>query len=113
MSAEGFHESADKLRPETMDMHRAIKSLMEEMEAADWYNQRADACQDEELKKILIHNGNEEKEHAVMIIEWIRRKDSFFADCTAKVPSLNLAIKFNTIITKKGSSGIELPFLID
>ena len=78
MAHESFHEAAEKLKPETMDMHRAILSLMEEMEAVDWYNQRADACEDDELRKILIHNANEEKEHAVMMIEWIRRKDSFF-----------------------------------
>ncbi len=80
MANEGYHEPLEKLRPETLDMHRAISSLMEELEAVDWYNQRVDACQDEELKKILIHNRDEEKEHAVMMIEWIRRQDPFFAD---------------------------------
>lgn len=79
MSHEGYHEPIEKLRPETLDKHRAIESLMEELEAVDWYNQRADACQDEELKAILIHNRNEEAEHAVMIIEWLRRKDAVFA----------------------------------
>lgn len=60
-------------------MHRAIESLMEELEAVDWYNQRVDVCIDPELKAILIHNRDEEKEHAVMMIEWLRRKDPFFA----------------------------------
>jgi hypothetical protein len=54
-------------------MHRAIASLMEELEAADWYNQRVDACKDHELKAILAHNRDEEKEHAAMVLEWIRR----------------------------------------
>jgi ferritin-like protein len=79
MANEGYHEPLEKLRPETMDMHRAISSLMEELEAVDWYNQRVDACTDPELKQILIHNRDEEKEHAVMVVEWIRRKDPFFA----------------------------------
>jgi ferritin-like protein len=60
-------------------MHRAIVSLMEELEAADWYNQRVDACKDEELKAILRHNRDEEKEHAAMVLEWIRRKDPAFS----------------------------------
>jgi len=57
-------------------MHRAITSLMEELEAVDWYNQRVDACKDNELKAILVHNRDEEKEHAAMVLEWIRRKDT-------------------------------------
>jgi len=76
MSSEGFHEPIDKLSDSTQDMHRAIVSLMEEMEAVDWYNQRVDACTDPELKAILEHNRDEEKEHAVMVLEWIRRQDS-------------------------------------
>ncbi|MDO9421335.1 MAG: ferritin-like domain-containing protein [Herminiimonas sp.] len=75
MSNEGYHEPVDKLSAETMDMHRAITSLMEELEAVDWYNQRVDAATDPELKKILIHNRDEEKEHAAMVLEWIRRRD--------------------------------------
>ncbi len=59
-------------------MHRAIVSLMEELEAVDWYNQRIDACKDTELKNILIHNRDEEKEHAAMVLEWIRRNDHGF-----------------------------------
>ena len=56
-------------------MHRAITSPMDELEAVDWYNQRADACKDKELKAILEHNRDEEKEHAAMVLEWIRRRD--------------------------------------
>jgi ferritin-like protein len=78
MAHENYHEPIEKLKPETLDMHRAIESLMEELEAVDWYNQRVDACTNEELRKILIHNRDEEKEHAVMMIEWIRRNDKFF-----------------------------------
>jgi ferritin-like protein len=59
-------------------MHRAIVSLMEELEAVDWYNQRADACKDQELRAILQHNRDEEKEHASMVLEWIRRRDPAF-----------------------------------
>lgn len=78
MSNEGYHEPIEKLSDATMDMHRAIVSLMEELEAVDWYNQRADACVDPELKTILEHNRDEEKEHAAMMLEWIRRRDPAF-----------------------------------
>lgn len=75
MSNEGYHERIEDLTEETKDMHRAITSLMEELEAVDWYNQRVDVCKDEELRAILAHNRDEEKEHAAMVLEWIRRKD--------------------------------------
>jgi ferritin-like protein len=75
MSSVGYHESEEVLSTKTKDMHRAIVSLMEELEAVDWYNQRADACSDPELKAILEHNRDEEKEHAAMVLEWIRRHD--------------------------------------
>ena len=78
MANEGYHEEIGDLSDETRDMHRAISSLMEEFEAVDWYNQRVDACKDPELKKILEHNRDEEKEHAAMTLEWIRRKDPSF-----------------------------------
>ena len=78
MSNEGYHEPTDELTDETRDMHRAITSLMEELEAVDWYNQRVDACKDTDLKEILAHNRDEEKEHAAMILEWIRRNDLSF-----------------------------------
>jgi ferritin-like protein len=74
-----LHEERDKLSEKTLNLKRAIDSLKEELEAIDWYNQRADACTDENLKKILIHNANEEKEHASMLIEWIRQNDKGFA----------------------------------
>ena len=79
MANEGFHEETADLSDATRDMHRAIQSLMEELEAVDWYNQRADACKDEDLQAILVHNRDEEKEHAAMLLEWIRRKDPAFS----------------------------------
>ena len=72
------HEPINELSNEVQDMHRAIESLKEELEAIDWYNQRVDVCKDKELKAILAHNRDEEKEHASMILEWIRRKDGTF-----------------------------------
>jgi ferritin-like protein len=78
MANEGYHEPIDQLSDATRDMHRAIVSLMEELEAVDWYNQRVDACGDPELAAILAHNRDEEKEHAAMILEWIRRQDAKF-----------------------------------
>jgi len=78
MANEGYHEPIDELSDETRDMHRAITSLMEELEAVDWYNQRVDACKDKELAAILAHNRDEEKEHAAMVLEWIRRRDPSF-----------------------------------
>ena len=75
MSSESLHEPAEKLSPATIDRHRATVSLMEELEAVDWYDQRIDAATDEELKAILRHNRDEEKEHACMVLEWLRRQD--------------------------------------
>ena len=80
MSSIGYHEPIEELSIETRDMHRAIVSLMEELEAIDWYNQRADVCKDPELKAILEHNRDEEKEHASMLLEWIRRKNPVFSN---------------------------------
>jgi hypothetical protein len=67
-----YHESG--LSKEAQAMHRALASMIEELEAVDWYNQRADVAEDEELKKILLHNRNEEIEHASMLLEWVRRR---------------------------------------
>jgi ferritin-like protein len=79
MASVGYHEEVSELSDETRDMHRAIVSLMEELEAIDWYNQRINACKDESLRGILVHNRDEEKEHAAMVLEWIRRKDPVFS----------------------------------
>jgi ferritin-like protein len=78
MASEGYHEPVEKLSAETQDLHRAIISLIEELEAVDWYNQRVDACGDPELKAILAHNRDEEIEHASMTLEWIRRRNAVF-----------------------------------
>lgn len=74
----GYQEPGGELAGDVRDMHRAIESLKEELEAVDWYNQRVDVCEDEELRAILAHNRDEEKEHAAMIVEWIRRVDAAF-----------------------------------
>jgi ferritin-like protein len=73
--SETLHEDTKTLGPQTIDKHRAIASLMEELEAVDWYNQRVAATEDEELRAILAHNRDEEKEHASMVLEWLRRGD--------------------------------------
>jgi ferritin-like protein len=78
MSSETYHEPMDLLSEETRNMHRAIVSLKEELEAVDWYQQRAEACSDEELRGVLVHNKNEEIEHAMMNLEWIRRHSQVF-----------------------------------
>ena len=78
MSSVGYHEPVQELSDESRDMHRAIVSLMEELEAVDWYNQRVNACKNAELRAILKHNRDEEKEHAAMVMEWLRRHDPKF-----------------------------------
>jgi hypothetical protein len=77
-SSNTLHEDEAKLSPATIDRHRAIVSLMEELEAVDWYDQRVDAASDDELRAILAHNRDEEKEHAMMVLEWLRRNDATF-----------------------------------
>ena len=74
-SSMGLHEAREDLRPETLDRHRGLVSLMEELEAMDWYQQRIDATLDPELKAVLAHNRDEETEHAAMSLEWMRRQD--------------------------------------
>jgi len=75
MSSEVLHVAREKLSRQTLEMHYAITSLMEELEAVDWYRQRADDIEDPELKAIVLHNAREELEHAAMVLEWIRRHD--------------------------------------
>lgn len=79
MSSESYHEPIELLSEPTKNQHRALVSLREELEAVDWYQQRAEACSDAELKSVLIHNKNEEIEHAMMTLEWLRRNDATFA----------------------------------
>ena len=71
----GLHEPGDRLSPSTVDRHRALASIQEELEAVDWYDQRVDATDDPELASVLAHNRDEEKEHAAMTLEWLRRND--------------------------------------
>ena len=78
MSSETLHEPRDVLSVESQDLHRAITSLMEELEAIDWYQQRIEATPDAELKTVLAHNRDEEIEHAMMVLEWIRRSHPKF-----------------------------------
>ena len=75
-----YHEPPEKLTKKTKELHRAINSLIEELEAINWYAQRVDATEDEELREVLAHNRDEEKEHAAMILEWIRRNDEAIAE---------------------------------
>ncbi|MBI4791633.1 MAG: ferritin [Deltaproteobacteria bacterium] len=79
MPYEAFHESSDLLPGGTGKIHRAIISLIEEFEAIDWYNQRIEVCEDKMLRRILIHNRDEEKVYAAMLLEWIRRHDDGFS----------------------------------
>jgi len=76
--SQSYHEPLEELSAETRLMHQAIVSLQEELEAVDWYRQRADACANEELKEILLHNMREELEHAFMTLEWLRRNNPDF-----------------------------------
>ena len=78
MSSEVLHVPRERLSKSTLHLHYAIASLMEELEAVDWYRQRADDTDDAELKAILLHNANEEIEHAAMVLEWIRRREPRF-----------------------------------
>lgn len=77
-ASQGFHEAEEKLSPETKDVHRALVSLQEELEAVDWYRQRADATDNASLRGVLLHNMGEEIEHACMVLEWLRRNVPLF-----------------------------------
>jgi hypothetical protein len=78
MSSEGLHAPRERLSKETLALHQAITSVIEELEAVDWYRQRADDCDDAALKEILLHNMREEIEHASMGLEWLRRNSADF-----------------------------------
>lgn len=80
MSSESLHAPRERLTEETLTLHHAITSLIEEMEAVDWYRQRADDCEDPVLREILLHNMREEMEHACMVLEWMRRNNEDFAE---------------------------------
>jgi uncharacterized protein len=78
MTSESYHERHEDLSEGSRDLHRALTSLMEELEAVDWYQQRVDATSDPALKEILAHNRDEEIEHAAMVLEWLRRRNATF-----------------------------------
>ena len=80
MASEGLHERAEDVGPETVERHRALVSLREELEAIDWYDQRIDATADDELRAILTHNRDEEKEHAALVLAWLAKHDATFAN---------------------------------
>jgi len=101
MASDSYHEPLDLLPEPTRNMHRAIVSLMEELEAIDWYQQRADACSDPQLQAVLIHNKNEEIEHATMVLEWIRRHNDHFNEMMRKYLFTELPI---TGIEKAGET---------
>jgi ferritin-like protein len=75
VASEGLHEPSELIGDAVIDRHRVIVSLMEELEAVDWYDQRVSATKDESVKALLAHNRDEEKEHAAMALEWLRRHD--------------------------------------
>lgn len=107
MSSEGLHEPHEALSNETKDVHRAIVSLMEELEAVDWYQQRAEACTNDELRAILVHNKNEEIEHAMMTLEWLRRNQPKFAENIATYLGSEGPITEVEEATKDGGAGAE------
>jgi ferritin-like protein len=111
MAAEGYHEPYEQLTAGTRDMHRALRSLMEELEAVDWYNQRVDVCHDEDLKAILAHNRDEEKEHASMVLEWIRRRDPIFDENLRKYLFTTTSIT-GSEVEAKGRTTIASPAVI-
>jgi uncharacterized protein len=103
MAHEGLHEAAELLDEATIDRHRAFTSLIEELEAIDWYDQRVHATRDPELAAILAHNRDDEKEHAAMTLEWIRRQDPAFDE------QLRLYLFTSGPITSVEDGGEELP----
>jgi ferritin-like protein len=106
MSHEGYHEPVEALTAETKNLHRALVSLQEELEAIDWYQQRADACNDEALKAVLLHNRNEEVEHAMMVLEWIRRNDAKFDEFAREYLFKTAAITEIEAETKAAEQGV-------
>jgi uncharacterized protein len=114
MGSETYHEREESLSEETKNMHRAIVSLKEELEAVDWYQQRAEACSDAELRAVLLHNKNEEIEHAMMVLEWIRRHDATFdANITTYLKSTGPIVGVEKQATggASGASGAAAPSL--
>ena len=68
-----YHEPVQELSNQARNFQRALNSLKEEIEAVDWYHQRVETSDDEELSEVMAHNRDEEIEHACMALEWLRR----------------------------------------
>jgi uncharacterized protein len=110
MSSETLHEAPELLSEETKNMHRAIVSLREELDAVDWYQQRAEACTDADLRAVLVHNKNEEIEHAMMVLEWIRRHNpTFDKNITTYIGSSGPIVQIEAQITGATASGGDAP----
>jgi hypothetical protein len=92
VSSEDLHAPRERLTPQTLASHHAIVSLIEELQAIDWYRQRADDCDDAALAAVLVHNMNDEMEHAAMLIEWLRRNIAEFETQLAKFVGVDGAI---------------------
>jgi ferritin-like protein len=105
VSSENYHEPPELLSEGTKNLHRAIVSLREELEAVDWYQQRAEATSDPELKAILLHNKREEIEHAMMVLEWLRRNDASFAENIATYINSSGPITQVEQVTKRSEVG--------
>ncbi len=105
MSSETYHEPYESLSTAARDMHRAITSLGEELEAIDWYAQRAEVCTDDDLRKVLLHNRAEEIEHAMMVLEWIRRHDPDFAAKSRTYLFTEAPITEIEAVEEKGATG--------
>jgi ferritin-like protein len=112
MAHEGFHESVEQLRPETLDRHRAIVSLQEELEAVDWYDQRVDAATDDALRAVLAHNRDEEKEHAAMTLEWLRRNDAKWDDVLRTYLFTTVPITEVEAAAEAGGPPIPVPVVV-
>lgn len=104
-SSTTLHEAPEVIGTEVIDRHRAIVSLMEELEAVDWYDQRAAACTDPDLREILEHNRDEEKEHACMVLEWLRRHDAVLDGHMRKFLFTEGSIAHREEAVKSGSAG--------
>jgi ferritin-like protein len=113
LASEGFHEPLDRLDEAALDYHRSMSSLCEELEAIDWYHQRVQATSDETLAAVLAYNRDDEKEHAAMALEWLRRRDTAldrqlrkFLFSSGPIPEVGESTEASSAPTTSGSLGI-------
>jgi ferritin-like protein len=113
LASEGFHEPLDLLDEAALDYHRAMSSLCEELEAIDWYHQRVQATDDETLAAVLAYNRDDEKEHAAMALEWLRRRDTVldaqlrkFLFSSGPITEVGQSSEATSASTASGSLGI-------